>query len=283
MSQAELGQARFQDNFKAFFFSVEVWTRQYTTTIPSGGRDTDAIRLLKGVLCAYEYTKPWDVDELLRVNHLSHCLFEAVINTTVTRYFGPMCLGGFRFDASAELDEVSKQYDATSPQNIEELHRLLEHRALIYKGALQYKKVGLWLDSRVATVTDELFHTLQAFVSKEGQDSARADLQLVVNNAFMIGQRMVRTPKTWDIKLAKRGDRWDHVCMEQKDESLAEDASLVASNGFRWVTKLAIAPSVTEVDLASGARMVRMIHPRVVLLAENERQRREYSMGSKGS
>lgn len=232
------------------------------------------------VLCAYEYAKPWDVDELLRVVHLSHCLFQAVINTTVTRYFGPLCLGGFRFEGSAELDEITKQYEATSPANIKELHRILEHRALLYQAALKHKKVGAWLDGRIAAVTDELFHTLQAFVRKEAQDSARADLQLVVNNAFMIGQRMVKTPKTWDIKLSKRGDRWDHLCMEQKDESLVGDPSLITSNGFRWVTKLAIAPSVTEVDLKSGARSVNMIHPRVVLVEERERKNMEYTMGS---
>lgn len=270
--RAELEREGIKEDLDKYFRGVEIWALQFARRLPTGFAGKAANGALKSK-CQNSICSPRDVDELLQNEPLVHYLITAVVNSNLTRYFGPACLDGFIFDGSAELEHANKICTSMGAQNARQCHEVLGQRASLYKRALRTDNVSAWLAGRVTTVIDDIFRIMQPFIGETNHDAARSALQQIVTKAFHLGQRMIILPCEWTVDSAQHGERWDPHSMVQKDSSLDGDAMLTESNGFGVVVRLGISPSVTERDFSSGAMRVQMLHPKTVLVMQNYNQK----------
>lgn len=255
----------------SFFINVEDWGEEFAR-VGSNDRGADAEGFRKMRDYCFALCRIRDFEELVNHVRLRKYLVAAIICSKLTTFFGAKCLEGFA-SMTTELATAIQDLGHVSPQDPKAHHEILVRRANAYRAVLQQPNLGPWLEARVRHVGDDLAQMLRCMIEDEKWTEAVDKLHKLVKDAFDIGQRMITTAKEWSVKNATRGERWDPHSMNQRDARLAGEPLLTDSNGFAFVVKIGVAPSITERDYSKGTMSLSSLRLRDVLLAHNLNQR----------
>jgi hypothetical protein len=252
---------------RKLFTGTENWGGQFATLPMSTLATNNEVQNILNTLV--RICQDRIVDDLIeRMSNRSYAC-AAIIADAVMDIMGPNVMNGFSTEFSAELESIKADLIRTRIGNAANHHAVLERRAKLFLCMQKSSEFIKFREEKIGKTCVKLCKLLSPMVPPDNQHPAILDLRRLVREAYAIGLRMATLPREWLVQQAERNERWMPESMQQRDPALVNNPKLTNSNGYGFVVRFGVHPSVIEKDYSSGSMMPHIHIRKVVMLMDN--------------